>query len=176
MWSWDELPATLSPRYEAYARANASIGINGTVLNNVNASREWHLSAAYLQKVQALANVFRPYALKVYLSINFSSPAELGGLPTSDPLDKNVRKWWIDKVNEIYKLIPDFGGFLVANSEGLHGPQDFGRTHADGANMLAEALKPHKNCYVEGFCVQSRRSGSCQAGISGVYATRRAIS
>jgi Alpha-glucuronidase len=144
LWNWDELPATLSPRYEAYARANASIGVNGTVLNNVNASPEV-LSAAYLQKVQALANVFRPYALKVYLSINFSSPAELGGLPTSDPLDKNVRKWWIDKVNEIYKLIPDFGGFLVkANSEGLPGPQDFGRTHADGANMLAEALKPHK--------------------------------
>ena len=144
LWNWDELPATLSPRYEAYARANASVGINGTVLNNVNASPEV-LSAAYLQKVQALANVFRPYALKVYLSINFSSPAELGGLPTSDPLDKNVRKWWIDKVNEIYKLIPDFGGFLVkANSEGLPGPQDFGRTHADGANMLAEALKPHK--------------------------------
>ncbi|WP_321331654.1 alpha-glucuronidase [uncultured Bacteroides sp.] len=143
LWRWEELPDTLSPRYEAYARANASIGINGTVLNNVNAS-PLILSAKYLQKVAALAAVFRPYGIRVYLSINFSSPAALGGLPTSDPLDKSVCAWWKEKVGEIYRLIPDFGGFLVkANSEGLPGPQDFGRTHADGANMLADVLKPH---------------------------------
>lgn len=144
LWNWEELPAVVSPRYEAYARANASIGINATVLNNVNASPQI-LSADYLEKVKVLAGIFRPYGIKVYLSINFSSPAELGGLPTSDPLDKAVQRWWKDKVNEIYKLIPDFGGFLVkANSEGLPGPQDFGRTHVDGANMIADALKPHK--------------------------------
>ncbi len=144
LWVWDELPGTLSPRYEQYARANASIGINATVLNNVNASPQI-LSADYLGKVKALADIFRPYHLKIYLAINFSSPAELGGLPTSDPLDKEVQKWWKAKAKEIYTLIPDFGGFLVkANSEGLPGPQDFGRTHADGANMLADALKPYK--------------------------------
>ena len=144
LWNWEELPAVISPRYEAYARANASIGINATVLNNVNAS-PLILSAEYLSKVKALADIFRPYGIKIFLSINFSSPAELGGLATSDPLDKTVQRWWRDKANEIYKLIPDFGGFLVkANSEGLPGPQDFGRTHADGANMIADALKPHK--------------------------------
>lgn len=142
LWKWDELPGTLSPRYKEYARANASIGINGTVLNNVNAS-PLILSKVYLEKVRALADVFRSYGIKVYLSINFSSPAVLGGLPASDPLNKDVCKWWKDKTREIYSLIPDFGGFLVkANSEGLPGPQDFGRTHADGANMLADALKP----------------------------------
>lgn len=144
LWEWESLPAKLSPRYEEYARANASIGINGTVLNNVNAS-PLILSADYLEKVKVLADIFRPYGIKTYLSINFSSPAELGGLPTSDPLDREVRQWWKEKVKEIYSLIPDFGGFLVkANSEGLPGPQDFGRTHADGANMLGEALKPYK--------------------------------
>lgn len=144
LWEWENLPHNVSPRYEAYARANASIGINATVLNNVNASPEI-LSDEYLQKVKVLAGIFRPYGIKVYLSINFSSPAELGGLPTSDPLDKAVQRWWKEKVNDIYALIPDFGGFLVkANSEGLPGPQDFGRTHVDGANMIADALKPHK--------------------------------
>ncbi len=143
LWKWDELPGKLSPRYKEYARANASIGINGTVLNNVNASPEI-LSNAYLQKVKALAEVFRPYGIRVYLSVNFSSPTALGGLPTSDPLNESVQQWWKDKAKEIYGLIPDFGGFLVkANSEGLPGPQDFGRTHADGANMLADALKPY---------------------------------
>jgi len=143
LWKWDELPDKISPRYAEYARANASIGINGTVLNNVNANPQF-ISAGYLVKIAKLADIFRPYGIKVYLSINFSSPKELGGLPTSDPLDENVRKWWKDKVKEIYRLIPDFGGFLVkANSEGLPGPQDFGRTHADGANMLAEALEPY---------------------------------
>ncbi|MFV0310766.1 MAG: alpha-glucuronidase family glycosyl hydrolase [Dysgonomonas sp.] len=143
LWKWDELPNTLSPRYEAYARANASIGINATVLNNVNATPEI-LTGAYLAKVKALADVFRPYGLKVYLAVNFSSPKELGGLSDSDPLNPAVNKWWNNKVKDIYKLIPDFGGFLVkANSEGLPGPQDYGRTHADGANMLADALKPY---------------------------------
>ena len=128
--------------WREYARANASIGINATVLNNVNASPNI-LSAEYLQKVKAIAEVLRPYGVNVYLSINFSSPKEIGGLSTSDPLDKQVRKWWADKANDIYKLIPDFGGFLVkANSEGLPGPMDYGRTHVDGANMLADALKP----------------------------------
>jgi len=142
IWKWDELPGVISPRYTEYARANASIGINATVLNNVNASPKI-LSAKYLQKVKAIAGVLRPYNIKVYLSINFSSPKELGGLPTSDPLDKAVQQWWKNKAVEIYRLIPDFGGFLVkANSEGLPGPMDYGRTHADGANMLADALKP----------------------------------
>ena len=143
LWQWDELPDKISPRYEEYARANASIGINGTVLNNVNANPQF-ISPEYLVKIAKLADIFRPYGIKVYLSVNFSSPKALGGLPTSDPLDENVRKWWKDKVKEIYSFIPDFGGFLVkANSEGLPGPQDYGRTHADGANMLAEALEPY---------------------------------
>ena len=143
IWKWNELPDKISPRYKAYARANASIGINATVLNNVNASPKM-LTAETLEKVKAIACELRPYNIKVYLAINFSSPKELGGLPTADPLDKNVQKWWADKANEIYKLIPDFGGFLVkANSEGLPGPMDYGRTHVDGANMLANALKPY---------------------------------
>ena len=143
LWFWKELPDKISPRYQAYARANASIGINGTVLNNVNASPQI-LSVEYLKKIKALADIFRPYGLKVYLSINFSSPVALGGLATSDPLDKSVCRWWGSKVKEIYSFIPDFGGFLVkANSEGLPGPQDYGRTHVDGANMLADALKPY---------------------------------
>ena len=143
LWKWDELPGTLSPRYEAYARANASIGINGTVLNNVNAAPE-ALSSGNLSKVKALADVFRPYGIRVYLSVNFASPKVLANLPTADPLDKKVIGWWEDKAKEIYGLIPDFGGFLVkANSEGQPGPCDYGRTHAEGANMLAEVLKPY---------------------------------
>ena len=142
IWKWNELPATISPRYKEYARANASIGINATVLNNVNASPKM-LSTEILLKVKAIAVVLRPYNIRVYLSINFSSPKELGGLSTSDPLNPDVRKWWKNKATEIYKLIPDFGGFLVkANSEGLPGPMDYGRTHVDGANMLADVLKP----------------------------------
>ena len=144
LWKWDELPNTISPRYKEYARANASIGINATVLNNVNANPQI-LTNEYLHKVKAIADVFRPYGIKVYLSINFSSPVMIGGLSTSDPLDADVKEWWKKKADEIYATIPDFGGFLVkANSEGLPGPQDFGRTHADGANMLADALEPHK--------------------------------
>jgi alpha-glucuronidase len=143
LWKWEDLPDTISPRYEEYARANASIGINATVLNNVNASPNM-LRKDYLEKIKILADIFRPYGIKVYLSVNFSSPKVLGGLQNSDPLNKDVQKWWKDKASEIYKLIPDFGGFLVkANSEGQPGPQDYGRTHADGANMMADVLKPY---------------------------------
>ena len=128
--------------WRQYGRANASVGINGTVLNNVNASPQV-LDAEHLKRVQEIAAVLRPYGMRVYLSINFSSPAVLGGLENSDPLNRKVQRWWREKVKEIYRLIPDFGGFLVkANSEGQPGPQDFGRTHAEGANMLADALKP----------------------------------
>lgn len=143
LWKWEDLPGKVSPRYEEYARANASVGINSVVLNNVNASPNM-LREDYLKKVRVLADIFRPYGIKVYLSVNFSSPKVLGGLQNSDPLNKDVQKWWKDKAAEIYKLIPDFGGFLVkANSEGQPGPQDYGRTHADGANMMADALKPY---------------------------------
>jgi alpha-glucuronidase len=129
--------------WQEYARANASIGINGAVLDNVNASPRV-LARNTLTKAKAIADVLRPYGMKTYLAVNFSSPAVLGGLKTSDPFDKEVIQWWKSKVKEIYSLIPDFGGFLVkANSEGQPGPQDFGRTHADGANMMADALKPY---------------------------------
>lgn len=142
IWRWDELPQNVSERYSEYARANASIGINGTVLNNVNATPEI-LTLDYLEKVKAIADVLRQYNIKTYLSVNFASPKELGGLESSDPMKKDVQIWWKQKVFEIYQLIPDFGGFLVkANSEGLPGPMDYGRTHAEGANMLADALKP----------------------------------
>ena len=131
-------------RMKMYARANASVGINGTVLNNVNAKPE-ALSTESLKKTKDIADQLRPYGIRVYLSINFASPIKVGGLKTADPLDADVINWWKEKVNEIYRLIPDFGGFLVkANSEGEPGPQDFGRSHADGANMLAGVLKPHK--------------------------------
>ena len=143
IWNWDELPDVVSPRYREYARANASVGINGVVLNNVNASSKI-LSAEYLAKVAKIADVFRPYGIKVYLSANFAAPMLLGGLKTADPLVPEVAAWWKAKADEIYKLIPDFGGFLVkANSEGQPGPCDFDRTHAEGANMMARALKPH---------------------------------
>lgn len=144
LWNWEELPDICSDRYAEYARANASIGINGTVLNNVNASPSI-LTDGYLEKVKVLADIFRPYGLRVYLSVNFASPMVLDSLPTADPLNKEVIRWWKRKAKDIYRLIPDFGGFLVkANSEGQPGPCDFGRTHADGANMLADALKPYK--------------------------------
>jgi alpha-glucuronidase len=143
LWDWHKLPDYMSPRYTDYARANASIGINGTVLTNVNANAT-SLTAEYLQKAAALADVFRPYGIRVYLTARFSAPMEIGGLKTADPLAPDVRAWWTAKVAEIYKAIPDFGGFLVkANSEGQPGPQDYKRTHADGANMLADALAPH---------------------------------
>jgi len=143
LWDWQKLPDYLDPRYRDYARANASIGINGAVLNNVNAQKEI-LTPLYIEKVAALANVFRPYGIKVYLSARWSAPIELGGLKTADPLDPAVKAWWQAKVDEIYRAVPDFGGFLVkANSEGQPGPQDYHRTHADGANMLADVLAPH---------------------------------
>jgi len=143
IWDWWKLPDVRDPRYVDYARANASLGINGTVLNNVNAKAD-SLTGPYLAKAAAVADVLRPYGIKVYLSARFSSPKEIGGLPTADPLDPAVRAWWKAKADEIYRVIPDFGGFLVkANSEGQPGPQDYGRTHADGANMLAEALAPY---------------------------------
>jgi len=143
IWQWDKLPGEISPLYREYARANASIGINATVLNNVNATPDI-LTKEYLEKVKLIADELRPFHIKVYLSINFSSPKELGGLENSDPLQPEVALWWKNKADEIYRIIPDFGGFLVkANSEGLPGPQDYGRTHAEGANMLADALKPH---------------------------------
>ena len=130
-------------RIEAYARANASIGINATVLNNVNASPKM-LTTEYLREVRTIADILRPYGLRVYLSVNFATPMSLGHTRTADPLDKSVCRWWTRKAREIYRLIPDFGGFLVkANSEGQPGPGDYGRSHAEGANMLARALKPH---------------------------------
>jgi alpha-glucuronidase len=143
IWDWHPLPTYVKQSYVDYARANASIGINGTVLNNVNAD-PLIVTQEYLVKVAALAHVFRPYGIRVYLSANFDSPMKLGGLKTADPFNTEVKEWWKNKVKEIYSLIPDFGGFLVkANSEGEPGPYDYGRTQADGANMLAEALKPY---------------------------------
>jgi alpha-glucuronidase len=143
LWLWSELPGRVDPRVLDYGRANASLGLNGTVLNSVNAKSE-SLGHGYLEKTAAIANALRPYGLRVYLSANFAAPKLLGGLPTADPLDPAVARWWSDKASEIYALIPDFGGFLVkANSEGQPGPQDYGRTHADGANVLADALRPH---------------------------------
>lgn len=143
LWKWNELPGHVDERIVDYARACASVGINGTVLNNVNADPRI-LTLPYLKKVQALADTLRPYGIRVYLSANFGAPKALGELPTADPMDPQVRKWWEAKASEIHGLIPDFGGFLVkANSEGQPGPLDYGRTHADGANMLADALKPY---------------------------------
>ena len=143
IWDWQKLPEYIDQRYIDYARANASIGINGTVLTNVNANA-LILTNNYLEKVAALANTFRPYGLKVYLTARFSAPIEIGKLKTADPLDTEVREWWKKKIDSIYTYIPDFGGFLVkANSEGQPGPQNYGRDHADGANMLADALAPH---------------------------------
>lgn len=143
LWDWWVLPDFKDPRYADYARANASIGINGTVLNNVNAKAD-SLTAPYIAKAAALADVFRLYGIRVYLSARFSAPIELGGLKTADPRDPAVAAWWKAKADEIYRAIPDFGGFLVkANSEGQPGPRDYGASHADGANMLAAAVKPH---------------------------------
>lgn len=143
LWDYWKLPDYRDPRYTDYARANASLGINGTVINNVNAKAD-SLTAPYIAKAAALADVFRPYGIRVYLSARFSAPIDIGGLKTADPLDPEVRAWWAKKADEIYTTIPDFGGFLVkANSEGQPGPQDYKRTHADGANMLADALRPH---------------------------------
>jgi len=140
LWDWHHLPDIVGPRYTDYARANASIGLNAAVLTNVNANARV-LTAPWLRKVAALADVFRPYGIRVFLTARFNAPMELDALPTADPLDGKVRAWWNDKAREIYDHIPDFGGFLVkANSEGQPGPHDYGRSHADGANLLADAL------------------------------------
>ena len=140
LWQWDKLPGTIDARYIDYARANASIGINGAVPNSVNADARV-LTAEYLPKVAALADAWRPYGLRMYLSANFAAPVRLGGLKTADPLDESVAAWWKSKAAEIYALIPDFGGFIVkANSEGQPGPKDYGRNHAQGANLLADAV------------------------------------
>ena len=147
-----------------YARANASIGINGAVLNNVNANSEF-LTAKYLSKFAAIADVFRPFGIRVYLSPRFSAPIELGKLPTADPLDTSVIEWWKQKTGEIYKLIPDFGGFLVkANSEGQPGPRTYNRTHADGANMLAKVLAPHRGIVMWRAFVYDMKPGYDRAG------------
>ena len=143
IWDWWRLPDITDPRYIDYARANASIGINGAVLNNVNAKPD-SLTAPYIAKAAAIADILRPYGIKIYLSARFSAPKEVGGLPTADPLDPAVRAWWQAKTEEIYAAIPDFGGYLVkASSEGQPGPADYGRSHADGANMLAADVAPH---------------------------------
>jgi alpha-glucuronidase len=143
IWDWHRLPDYIDPRYKDYARANASIGINGVSPINVNANAQT-LTPQYLAKVKALADVFRPYNIKIYLTARFSAPIEIGKLTTADPLDPSVIAWWKAKTDEIYTYIPDFGGFLVkANSEGQPGPQNYDRNHADGANMLADAVAPH---------------------------------
>ncbi len=143
IWEWSQLPANVSPRYRDYARANAAIGINGTVLTNVNANARV-LTPEYLRKAAAIADVFRPYGIRVYLTARFSAPIEIGGLKTADPLDPVVRQWWRHKADEVYAVIPDFGGFLVqGNAEGQPGPEDYERTHADGANLIADAVVPH---------------------------------
>lgn len=143
LWQWDRLPEKIGKRYRDYARACASIGLNGVILNNVNSQADI-LSSVYLEKTAAIAEVLRPYGLRVYLSPAFNAPIQLGGLSTSDPRDFEVARWWRQKVDEIYSLIPDFGGFQVkAGSEGQPGPQEYGASHYDGANMLSDALRPH---------------------------------
>ena len=142
LWNWHKLPVYIDKRYIDYARANASIGINAVSLTNVNANATV-LTKPYLEKVKALADAFRPYGIKVFLTARFSAPVEIGGLKTADPLNDTVQTWWNDKAKEIYSLIPDFGGFVVkANSEGQPGPQNYNRNHADGANMMADAVTP----------------------------------
>jgi len=164
LWDWNKLPEAIDSRLFNYARANASIGINGTVLNNVNADSKF-LTADYLKKIAEIANVFRPWGIHVYLSPRFSAPIELGKLPTADPLDPAVIAWWKQKADEIYKLIPDFGGFLVkANSEGQPGPRTYNRTHADGANMLAAALAPHHGIVIWRAFVYDMKPGYDRAG------------
>jgi alpha-glucuronidase len=143
LWHWTDLPDTIDPRYTDYARTMASIGLNGAVVNNVNAQIQF-LTPEFIAKEAALANVWRPYGVRLYLSVNFAAPVTLGKLATADPLDATVAAWWKAKADELYAAIPDFGGFLVkANSEGQPGPKDYKRTHAEGANVMADALAPH---------------------------------
>ncbi|HXG63736.1 MAG TPA: alpha-glucuronidase family glycosyl hydrolase, partial [Blastocatellia bacterium] len=164
LWEWKALPDATDPRLRDYARANASLGINGAVLNNVNARSE-SLSAEYLRKTAAIADAFRPYGVRVYLSARFSAPIELGGLKTADPLDPEVAAWWKKKADEIYKAIPDFGGFLVkANSEGQPGPRTYNRSHVEGANMLAAALAPHHGVVMWRAFVYDMKPGYDRAG------------
>jgi alpha-glucuronidase len=148
LWDWKSLPDKVDGRLRDYARANASLGINGTAPNNVNANAQ-SLSAGNLRKTAAIANAFRPYGVRVFLSARFSAPMELGGLKTADPFDPEVAAWWKKKADEIYQLIPDFGGFLVkANSEGQPGPRTYNRNHVDGANMLAAVVAPHNGIVI----------------------------
>jgi len=164
LWKWDELPEHIDARLVDYARANASIGINGTVLNNVNADSKI-LTAEYLEKVAAVAAIFRPFGIRVYLAARFSAPMDLEKLPTADPLDTAVIAWWKAKADEIYKLIPDFGGFIVkANSEGQPGPRTYNRSHADGANMLAAAVAPHQGVVMWRAFVYDMKSDYDRAG------------
>jgi alpha-glucuronidase len=163
LWNWDAPPGTMNPRLRDYARSNASIGINGAVLNNVNANSR-SLSAEYLRKAAAVAEALRPYRVRVYLSARFSAPMELGGLKTADPLDPAVVEWWKKKADEIYAFIPDFGGFLVkAGSEGQPGPHTYHRTHAEGANVLAAALAPHNGVVMWRAFVYDPNPGSDRA-------------
>ena len=164
LWNWSALPDVIDPRLSDYARANASIGINGSLLNNVNASAQI-LTADYLRKVAAIAGVFRPYGVHVFLSARFSAPMELGGLKTADPLDPEVATWWRKKADEIYREISDFGGFVVkANSEGQPGPRTYDRNHVDGANMLAAALAPHDGVVIWRAFVYDMKPGYDRAG------------
>ena len=163
IWNWQKLPDFIDKKYIDYARANASVGINGVALINVN-SNALILTPQYLEKVSALAKAFRPYGIKVYLTARFSAPIEIGGLKTADPLNQEVQQWWNNKVIEIYKFIPDFGGFLVkANSEGQPGPQNYGRNHVDGANMMAKALQPHHGIVMWRAFVYSETDSSDRA-------------
>jgi alpha-glucuronidase len=163
LWHWESQSGTPDPRLRDYARADASVGINGSVLNNVNAD-SMSLRADYVRKAAAVADVLRPYGVRVYLSARFSAPGELGGLKTSDPLDPGVVAWWNKKVDEIYALIPDFGGFLVkASSEGQPGPHTYHRSHAEGANMLATALAPHDGVVMWRAFVYDPKPGSDRA-------------
>ena len=148
IWDWHKLPGYVDPRYIDYARANASLGINAVSVTNVNA-KAIVLTTDFMKKVKVLADLFRPYGIKVFLTARFSAPIEIGGLETADPLDPKVKEFWKKKTDEIYSYIPDFGGFLVkANSEGQPGPHEYGRNHADGANMLAAALAPHQGLLI----------------------------
>ena len=163
IWDWHKLPDWVDPRITDYARANASIGINGTVLTNVNADAQV-LTSAYLARVAALADTLRPWGIRVFLTARFSAPMEIGGLKTADPLDPAVAEWWRSKALEIYARVPDFGGFLVkANSEGQPGPQDYGRSHAEGANMLADAVAPHGGTVIWRAFVYTAKEGEDRA-------------
>ncbi|HEX9423304.1 MAG TPA: alpha-glucuronidase family glycosyl hydrolase [Pyrinomonadaceae bacterium] len=164
LWHWSALPSTIDPRLRDYARANASIGINGSLLNNVNADAQI-LTADYLRKVAVIASVFRPYGVRVFLSARFSAPIELGGLKTADPLDAEVATWWKKKADEIFEFIPDLGGFVIkANSEGQPGPRTYNRTHVDGANMLAAAMAPHNGLVIWRAFVYDMKPGYDRAG------------